>query len=126
MPYESVDVSCLIDIEGGKDLAIICLKGVDKMSVEDIASYIKAQAGKMKKSSGGEEHKKKTKPVKLIPAFLVTLMVDLGNFFSNKLGFSIPFLGLEKHSFGAACVTSLGMLGFEDAIAPFTSNCLPI
>lgn len=70
-----MDVSCLIDIEGGKDLAIVCIRGVDKMSVEDIASFIKDKASKMKKSSGGEEHKKKTGPVKLIPAFLVTLLV---------------------------------------------------
>jgi hypothetical protein len=122
VPYESVDISCLIDIEGGKDLAIVCLKGIDKMSVEDIASFIRDQATKMKRSSGGEEHKKKTKPIKMIPAFLVTLFVEFGNFVANKLGISCKPIGLEKHSFGAACVTSLGMLGFEDAIAPFSGN----
>jgi len=33
IPYETVDVSCLVDIGGGKDLAMLCLRGVDKMSV---------------------------------------------------------------------------------------------
>ena len=112
----------MVDIEGGKDLAIVNIKGIDKMSVEDIASYLKEKAGKMKKSDGGEEHKKKTKPVKFIPAFIVTFLLEFGNFVANKLGISFPLLGLEKHSFGAAVVTSVGMLGFEDAVAPFTGT----
>jgi hypothetical protein len=58
----------------------------------------------------------------MIPAFLVTLVVEFANFVTNKLGISIKAMGLEGHSFGAACVTSLGMIGFEDAIAPFSGN----
>jgi hypothetical protein len=92
------------------------------MSIEDIASFIKEKAVKMKKSSGGDEHKKKTKSVRFIPAFLVVFLVEFGNFISNKLGIALKPLGLEKHSFGAACLTSLGMLGFEDAIAPFSGT----
>jgi hypothetical protein len=41
VPYETADVSCLVDIGGGKDLAMVCIKGVDKMSIEDIASFLK-------------------------------------------------------------------------------------
>lgn len=41
-------------------------------------------------------------------------------FISNRLGISIPSLRVEKHALGAACVTSLGSLGFVDAFAPFT------
>ena len=29
-------------------------------------------------------------------------------------------LGLTRHQFGGGCVTSLGMLNFEDATAPFS------
>ena len=32
--YEGVDVSCLVDIGGGKDLAMVLVKGVDKLSVD--------------------------------------------------------------------------------------------
>lgn len=42
-----------MDIEGGKDLAVICVKGVDKMSVQDIASFIRGKASGMKRNSGG-------------------------------------------------------------------------
>lgn len=94
MPYETVDIGCLVDIEGGKDLAIVTVKSINKLSVEEIAGYIKDKASKMKKSSGGDEHKKKTKSVRFIPAFLVTLLIEFGNFVANKLGIGIPFLGL--------------------------------
>ncbi len=125
VPYDSVDISCLIDVEGGKDLAVVCVKGIDKMSVEDIASFIREKGTRMKKSSGGEEHKKRVGPLKLLPAFMVGAITEVASFISNRLGISIKALGFERHSFGAVTVTSLGMLGFEDAIAPFTGNsCL--
>ena len=50
MPYKSVNVSCLVDVEGGRDLAMVLVEGVDKMSVEEIASFINSKAGKIKKS----------------------------------------------------------------------------
>lgn len=90
------------------------------MSVEDIASFIKEKAKGMKKNEGGDDHKKKNNITKLLPAFMVSILVEITTLFSNKFGISVKALGLEKHPFGAACVTSLGMLGFEDAVAPFS------
>lgn len=37
-----------------------------------------------------------------------------------RLRISIPFLKADANGLGAACVTSLGTLGFEDAVAPQT------
>lgn len=54
-----------------------------------------------------------------MPAFLVQFMVQVARFLTNRLGLSVPALALKRHQFGAACVTSIGMLGFEDASAPF-------
>jgi hypothetical protein len=105
---------------------VVCIKGVDKMSVEDIASYLREKATSMKRSSGGEEHKKRTGPLKMMPAFLVGAITEVTAFIANRLGISVKALGFEKHSFGAVTVTSLGMLGFEDAIAPFTGISLYI
>jgi hypothetical protein len=47
-------------------------------------------------------------------------MIQLARFCTNRLGISVPPLALKRHQFGAGCVTSLGMLNFEDATAPFT------
>ena len=41
------------------------------------------------------------------------------------MSIAIPAMKIPKNAFGAACVTSLGGMGFEDAIAPFSgfTNC---
>ena len=79
----------------------------------------------MKKDGGGEQHKNQMKPFKLVPTFIVTFLMDVISFIANKLGIAFPSFKIEKHAFGAACVTSLGSLGFEDATAPFSgfTNC---
>ena len=68
-------MSCLVDIGNGKDLAMVCVKGVDKMSVEDIAEFIKNKTSKMRKSDGGEEHKKQTGLAKFLPAAFVGVFI---------------------------------------------------
>lgn len=41
MPHDTIDISCLVDIDGGKDLALILVKEADKKSVKEIAQFIK-------------------------------------------------------------------------------------
>lgn len=36
IPYEQINISCLVDIEG-KDLAMILIEDIDQLYVEDIA-----------------------------------------------------------------------------------------
>ena len=60
------------------------------------------------------------KPFQLIPGFVVSAFVTAISFITNKLGISLPAMKLKKHAMGAVCVTSVGMLDFEDATAPFT------
>jgi hypothetical protein len=91
---------------------MILIKGVDKMSVEDIADFIRQKVSKMKRSDGGEQHKNQMKPFKFVPVFIVGILVEIISFVANKLGIGIPSMKIEKHQFGAACVTSLGILGF--------------
>ena len=61
-----------------------------------------------------------------MPAFAVSVLLDFVSFISYRLGISVPALAIKKNQFGVACVTSLGMLNFKDALAPFTgfANCV--
>lgn len=120
MPHDTIDISCLVDIDGGKDLALILVKEADKKSVKEIAQFIKEKGSKIKTGKGDADHKKRTKLADFFPAFLVAVLLQVARFLTNKLGISVPALALKRHQFGAGCVTSLGMLGFEDATAPFT------
>ena len=59
---------------------------------------------------------------KFLPAFLVAILIKVSTFICHTLGLSIKALSLKKDQFGAACLTSVGMLGFVDAVAPFSGK----
>lgn len=101
-------------------MALILVKEADKKSVKEIAQFIKEKGSKIKTGKGDADHKKRTKLADYFPAFLVAVFLQVARFLSNKLGISVPAIALKRHQFGVGCVTSLGMLGFEDATAPFT------
>lgn len=59
-------VTCLVDVEGGKDLAAVCIKGCDKMTIEEISEYIKDRASKIRNKQDFE-HNKRTNSFFFIP-----------------------------------------------------------
>ena len=85
-------------------------------------NFIKSKSSNIKKDKGDTDHKKRTGTAKYLPAFLVSIMIKISTFICHTLGLSIKALSLKKDQFGAACLTSVGMLGFVDAIAPFSGN----
>ena len=126
VPYPTIDISCLVDVGGGNDLAMTLIEGVDKMSLEDIGDYIKQKTSKIRGTEGGDEtHKKRTGPAKWMPVFLISIVTKLMAFMTSTLGIDLGVLGMKKNPFGFGMLTSVGMLGFTDAIAPFTpfSKC---
>lgn len=98
------------------------VENVGNKSVYEIADFIRGHGSNIKKDKGDGEHKKRTGVAKFLPAFLVTILIKASNFLFHFLGVSIKPLALKKNQFGSACLTSLGMMGFEDATAPFTGK----
>jgi hypothetical protein len=47
-------------------------------------------------------------------------MTKIVTFITSTLGIDMSILGMKKNAFGFGMVTSVGTLGFTDAIAPFT------
>ena len=101
-------------------MAIVLVENVENKSVYEVADFIRQKGSNIKDKKGDGEHKKRTGVVKFLPAFLVTILIKASNFIFHFLGLSIKPLAVKKNQFGAACLTSLGMMGFEDATAPFT------
>lgn len=56
--------------------------------------------------------------IKYIPAFMVPILMAFSKFIYHFLGISIKPLSVKKDQFGAAVLTSIGMIGFENATAP--------
>ena len=112
----------MVDIEGGKDLAIVLVEDVESKGVYDIADFIRQNGKNIKEKKGDKEHKQRTGITKYLPAFLVTILIKVSNFLFHYLGVSIKPLAIKRNQFGAACLTSVGMIGFQDATAPFSGT----
>jgi hypothetical protein len=66
IPYKTVDVSCLVDVGGGKDLAAVLVENVDKQNLEEISQYVTKRASKTKKGED-QEHKQRNQSLKYLP-----------------------------------------------------------
>ena len=144
-PADSVDVGCLVATErdendnavagqvtspvagatGAKkgrtyDLANALLQDVDGTPVATLAEQLKVSASKIR--SGKDKDYEGTKPLlRMLPNFLIRFILhDIVGFLGNSLGCAIPALGVKPYMFGAAMVTSVGMMGLDMAWAPFT------
>ena len=103
-------------------MAVCLVTGIENKSVKDISKFLREKAGSMARNSGGEEHKQRTQSGKFLPSWFIAFMIKVVKFISSDLGISVPAMGIKKDGFGAACVTSIGAFGFEDAIAPFSGT----
>jgi len=119
IPYDKVSISCLVDIEGGKDLASITIEDCDKLTLEEVAEFIRDKARNIKEKKGDADHKKRTGPAHILPTFVVSWLMELSSFLTVYLGLSIPAVGLKKYPFGGGLVTSVGMFNIKDTFAPF-------
>ncbi|CAK66235.1 unnamed protein product (macronuclear) [Paramecium tetraurelia] len=117
--FPTIDVSCLVNIGEGDDLAALLVQNADKKTFEDIAEYINGKA-KMTKQGKDEEHQQRSGMLRFFPPFVIALLIQITSFLTYNLGITIKALGLKKDCFGIATVTSIGTLGFKNAIAPFT------
>ncbi|KAL4493538.1 hypothetical protein ABPG72_007546 [Tetrahymena utriculariae] len=125
IPFKTVDVTCLVDIDGGKDLAAVTIKNCDEKNVIDIAKFIKEKGAKIKKNNGDDEHKKRIGAAQFLPPFVISVCLQLTKYITYYLGMDAPAFGIKKDNFGGATVTSIGMLGIEDAYVPHCNfmNC---
>lgn len=111
----------MVDIEGGKDLTILNINGVERMSVEDIAEYINSRVSTIKREEGGDKHKKAVGPLQSLPAFLIQYISTILFFISFKWRVNLPGLELDSNSMGTVGFSSVINFGFEDSTAPLNA-----
>ena len=119
VPYRSIDVSCLVDIDGGNDVGMVLVRDVASKSVEDICKFVRRRGRELRPEGGDETHKKRMGPLKFMPAVMVAWLYDFIVFVTWHLNVNLPAMGLERDSLGAMIVTPVGSMGFRDAFAPF-------
>lgn len=118
-PHDQVDVTFLVTMEDGSDLARAKVQHTDRKPVEDIARELREKAGRLR--DGGDDDWEKSKQlVRVLPTFLLRPLLWLTGWLTGSLGVEAKALGLERFPFGSAIVTNVGVFGLDEAFVPPT------
>jgi len=117
-PHKQTDIGCLVNIEGGKDLANAKILNADKISLSDISDSLHAKASKLRQGKDADFNKT-TQSLKYLPVFLLRPLIYWVGFLGGALGVDCKPLGVQKFPFGSCLVTSVGMMGLDRAFVPF-------
>ena len=113
---DSVNVSVAVDV-GAKDLGLVLLRDVDKMSLKEIVERTAKAAGEVKSGVDRELGRSRVLYNKL-PPFLLRRYFDIADILINKLNLDLRLFGVPRDPFGSAFITSVGMLGVEECFPP--------
>jgi pyruvate/2-oxoglutarate dehydrogenase complex dihydrolipoamide acyltransferase (E2) component len=117
VPHETVDVTFLVALEEGQDLAKTKIARADEKTITDIARALGEGAGKLRE--GRDEGFEKSKGiVRALPSWALKPVLWTTGFLTGALGVSA--FGLEPFPFGSCVVTNVGALGIDEGYAPPT------
>ena len=119
IPHQTVAAAFLVATEDGKNLAKVKIDGLDRISCADICDTLRAGASRLHKGED-ENFKKSQGPIRLLPSWLLRPVVWMTGWITGSLGLGARPLGLESFPFGAAVITSVGMLGVDEGFVPPT------
>ncbi|MCB9643847.1 MAG: 2-oxo acid dehydrogenase subunit E2 [Myxococcales bacterium] len=119
IPHKTVDVTYLVALEEGADLAKAKVNEADKKTVVDIAKELRGLAGRLHK--GKDENFEKNKGLlRILPTFMLRPLIWLTGYLTGAMGVEMKALGLERFPFGSCIITSVGMFGLDEGFAPPT------
>lgn len=118
-PHDSVAISFLIALDGGSDLANTKISDAHTKDLTQVASELQ-EAAQKSRSGQDESFKKSQNSLRWMPTWIIRPMIWLTGWLTSSLGVSIPTFGLEAFPFGSCMITSVGMLGLDEAYAPQT------
>lgn len=118
-PAPTVDISCLVAVDGGKDLGVCRLPAVDTMDLATICARVRGDASKLR---GGKDKEQadRNRLLRLLPTYVVRPIVNVVGWLGGAVGLRVKAVGVEPYMFGACMVTSVGMMGLDLAFAPLT------
>jgi pyruvate dehydrogenase E2 component (dihydrolipoamide acetyltransferase) len=119
VPYETVDISCLVSLEGDKDLSFICYSDANRKTMGQIWDESQEKLKSIRTGDGLKMHKKASSPFKLLPTALGGILIEICSFLAIPLGIDLPMWGIKRHPCGSLIITNVGNRGFDIGYAPF-------
>ncbi len=120
VPHETVDVTYLVAIEDGEDLAKVKVERANEKNLAQIAGELKVGAAKLRR--GEDEAFEKGKGLlRILPTWIIRPMILFSGYLTGALGVDIKSIGLERFPFGSCVITSVARFGVDEGYAPPTS-----
>jgi len=123
VPKKTVDICFLVGVRNEEmhknDLGFTKVVDVVNKPLSEISQQMRANSEKILKNKDLDKIKIENL-TKMLPTFILKPLAVTTAFLSNCCGIDVKPLGLNAYAFGGAVITSVGMLGIEDAFAPFT------
>lgn len=118
-PLPEINISYLVALEEGQDLAKAKIDNLDRKSVVDVAKELRALAARLHRGEDDAFNKSKGL-LRALPTWLIRPLLFVTGWLASAVGISVPALGIEKFPFGSCIITSVGMLGLDEGFAPPT------
>jgi pyruvate/2-oxoglutarate dehydrogenase complex dihydrolipoamide acyltransferase (E2) component len=119
VPHDEVNLTFLVTMPAGSDLAKARVDHVDRRSAAEIAAELRERAERLRDASDPDWEKSKL-AIRVLPPFLLRIVVWLTGWLASSLGLNIPALGVQRYAFGSAVVTNVAMFGVDEAFIPPT------
>jgi len=118
-PHDTVDISFLVALEEGADLAKAKIEHADQKSTSEIARELRERAERLRRREDADFEKSKGL-LRLLPTWALRPLVWTIGWLTGALGINFKALGLERFPFGVCIVTSVGMFGLDEGFVPPT------
>jgi len=119
VPFDTVDLSFLVVVEGGSDLAKVKVREVDGKSIVEIAAELRSGAERVR-SGKDDEFESSKGLLRMLPTWLIRPLLYGIAFITSGLGWDIKPAKISKFPFGSAVLTNVGVFGLDEAFAPHT------
>ncbi len=117
--HKTVDVSFLVALEEGENLAKAKIRELDRKPVVDVAKELRALAAKLK-AGKDEEFEASKGLVRLMPTWVMRPLLWFTGWLTSSLGIGFAPAKLSAFPFGSCIVTSVGMFGLDEGFVPPT------
>jgi hypothetical protein len=119
VPNDRVSLAFLVTMPDGSDLARARVDDVDRKHVATVAAELRERSERLRHGADDDWERSK-QLVRVLPTWLLRPLVWLTGWLTSSLGVDARALGLERQPFGSGIVTSVGMLGLDEAFVPQT------
>lgn len=116
---EGADVFFITAVEGGRELSGVKVERCEHKTVLEVAEELDRRA-KAAKAGRDPDLARSKRALDALPGPALRVALRVTSWLTGDLDVSVRALGLAKHPFGSAAVTSIGMFGLPMGFAPLS------